>query len=403
MQLPPELRDCVIDFLQDSRPALQTCSLIGRAWLPRSRYHLFRSVQIEPGRRATAFRSLLDANPLLGNFVRNVEILGSGQDTPVEHVVRMEWPTLRPVPAVPTYPRLGHRRISWLENVLPESPKVLRRVSRLTVVAMHIHPELVDVLSVRFPAVKILELNKCRSATFAEFLALPNAFSEASCIQIHEMYCLRPTQPPAAMASRRRTLKTLILSPHTDVTLLLSWLVVEKVHTALESLSCHSSGQLSATAIRDLLKAVGPSLRHLSFGFSDVKDPTVILHSTELSLEPCTGLRSLHIHCANSIRFSSMPSLSWIILLLSKLNSPQLSRLEFFISASDICSFNLEGLAVVLAHKRCASLTRLVFHVSPRGDYIQGVERRIRDRLSSLALRGLDVDIVSAGQYSRLI
>lgn len=206
--------------------------------------------------------------------MRNVEILGSGQDTPVEHVVRMEWPTLRPGPVAPIYPQLGSRCVSWLDSVLPKSTKALQRVSSLTVVAMHIHPELVDSLSCHFPAVKTLELNKCRSATFAEFLALPRAFREASCVRIHEMYCLRPTRPPAAVASPGLTLKTLLLSPKTDVTLLLSWLVVEKGHTALESLSCHSSGQASAIAIRNLLKVVGPSLRHLSFGFSDVKDPT---------------------------------------------------------------------------------------------------------------------------------
>lgn len=274
MQLPCELRDCVIDFLQDNRAALETCSLTCKAWLPRSRYHLFRSIRIDPGRRGTALRALLEANPDIGKCVRNVTILGSGQDAPVERVVRMEWPTLRSGPALQANIQPRALCVSGLDSVLPESTAILQRVSCLTVIAMHIHPELVDTLSTHFSAVKTLVLNKCRSATFADFLALPRAFHEVSCVRIHEMYCLRPTRPPAAVTSRRRTLKTLVLSPKTDVTLLLSWLVAEKAHTALESLSCHSSGQPSAIAIRDLLKAVGSSLRHLSFGFSDVKDPT---------------------------------------------------------------------------------------------------------------------------------
>ena len=99
-----------------------------------------------------------------------------------------------------------------------------------------------------------------------------------------------------------------------------------------------------------------------------------------------------------------MPSFSWIILLLSKLNSPQLSVLEFSISASDIGALNLEGLAIVLAHKRCdRSLRRLIFNVVPRSDTIGEAEKRIKNRLSSLTTDGLVVDVVNADPCSRLI
>ncbi|KAI0690164.1 hypothetical protein BC835DRAFT_1281515 [Cytidiella melzeri] len=391
MHLPPELRDSVIDLLQNDRAALRACSLTCRPWLPRSRHHLFRSIQIEPGRRGAAFRTLLDANPDIGQYVQDMEIFGSGSDIPIERVVRMEWPTLRAGPQTP-YTPLVQRCV--LDNVLPKSTKVLRRVSCLRVVAMHIHSELVDILLRHFSAINTLVLNKCRSATFADFIALPRGFREVSCLKLHDIHWLRPTPPSAVPALYRRTLKTLVLSQKTDVALLLTWLVAQEIHTTLESLSCHSSGQASAIAICSLLKAVGSSLRHLAFGFSDVKDPTALLQRTELSLEPCTGLRRLHIYCTNSVRYSSMPSLSWILILLSKINSSHLYTLELSIPSSHIPALNFVGLSVVLSHPRCACLQRLIFHVHLRGDRLEEVGERIKSRVSSLTAKGLDVEVV---------
>ncbi|THU79253.1 hypothetical protein K435DRAFT_698252, partial [Dendrothele bispora CBS 962.96] len=40
---PQELCDAFIDFLWDSKADLQSCALVSRAWLPKSRLHLFHS------------------------------------------------------------------------------------------------------------------------------------------------------------------------------------------------------------------------------------------------------------------------------------------------------------------------------------------------------------------------
>ncbi|KAF7298814.1 hypothetical protein MIND_00829000 [Mycena indigotica] len=42
-RVPPELHDYVIDFLHDHRPSMCSCSLVCKAWLSSSRYHLFRN------------------------------------------------------------------------------------------------------------------------------------------------------------------------------------------------------------------------------------------------------------------------------------------------------------------------------------------------------------------------
>jgi hypothetical protein len=42
----------IIDHLHDCKPALRCCALVSRAWLPASRFHLFRSIMLRPSRRA---------------------------------------------------------------------------------------------------------------------------------------------------------------------------------------------------------------------------------------------------------------------------------------------------------------------------------------------------------------
>ncbi|KAJ6514323.1 hypothetical protein C8R47DRAFT_1313647 [Mycena vitilis] len=44
--LPAELLDSVMDGLEEDKPALLTCSLVSKQWLPRTRYHCFSSVTL---------------------------------------------------------------------------------------------------------------------------------------------------------------------------------------------------------------------------------------------------------------------------------------------------------------------------------------------------------------------
>lgn len=46
--LPQELIDCIVDELSESSEDLRSLSLVGRAWLLRARYHLFRSITLAP-------------------------------------------------------------------------------------------------------------------------------------------------------------------------------------------------------------------------------------------------------------------------------------------------------------------------------------------------------------------
>ncbi|KIY44198.1 hypothetical protein FISHEDRAFT_78110 [Fistulina hepatica ATCC 64428] len=48
--LSSEVVDYIIDLFADDRPCLRKCSLLDRAWIPRSRYHLFKDIRLSPCR-----------------------------------------------------------------------------------------------------------------------------------------------------------------------------------------------------------------------------------------------------------------------------------------------------------------------------------------------------------------
>ncbi len=90
-------------------------------------------------------------------------------------------------------------------------------------------------------------------------------------------------------------------------------------------------------------------------------------------------------------------SLSWTILLLSKVASPHLREVVFLVPAANVGALNLEVLRVVLSHARYASLRRLVFQIEVRAgksSIVPGdVEDRLTTRLAGLVERGVELCI----------
>ncbi|KAK0435302.1 hypothetical protein EV421DRAFT_1836661, partial [Armillaria borealis] len=59
-----ELYDLIIDHLAEDVPALTTCSLVSRAFLPRCQRHLFRRITFYPGDNRCA-QFFADKAPLI--------------------------------------------------------------------------------------------------------------------------------------------------------------------------------------------------------------------------------------------------------------------------------------------------------------------------------------------------
>lgn len=78
--LSAELTDHIIDQLDDSKLALAACSLVSRKWVPRSRFHLFRSIYHQPETNECGFEPFLiflRSHANLAGLIHNLELNGS--------------------------------------------------------------------------------------------------------------------------------------------------------------------------------------------------------------------------------------------------------------------------------------------------------------------------------------
>ncbi|EJD48739.1 hypothetical protein AURDEDRAFT_183276 [Auricularia subglabra TFB-10046 SS5] len=68
-QLPTELIDAVVDVIYDDKPALRACALIAKAWTPRTRFWLFRAIQVGSPLGAAGRGGMQGGVPLKPHFL----------------------------------------------------------------------------------------------------------------------------------------------------------------------------------------------------------------------------------------------------------------------------------------------------------------------------------------------
>ncbi|KAI0693699.1 hypothetical protein C8T65DRAFT_63318 [Cerioporus squamosus] len=74
INVPVEIAEHIIDVLWNDNGALRQCALTCRAWLPRSRLHIFHSIALCKRSKVYAFAGLLDTERSIEQLVQNVEI-----------------------------------------------------------------------------------------------------------------------------------------------------------------------------------------------------------------------------------------------------------------------------------------------------------------------------------------
>ena len=75
LRFPQEITDIIIDYLHHDVPSLQACALVSRAWLPSSRFHLFRSYTINPSRFEGAYR-IITTTPDVATYIEQLSLVG---------------------------------------------------------------------------------------------------------------------------------------------------------------------------------------------------------------------------------------------------------------------------------------------------------------------------------------
>jgi len=168
-RLPPELFDAIIDHLHDDRHTLGTCALVCRGWLPASRMHNFRELNIDRCSSSQKPCQLLcDSTSTVLPYVRclRLDLFGSSRDS--ASASELSWlnntlPRMR-LRELTALQHLELRRLRW-EYLSPESRacilaacKHVRRLTLQTLVCPTVTPAL-EMLSAA-PLIERLELSR---------------------------------------------------------------------------------------------------------------------------------------------------------------------------------------------------------------------------------------------------
>ncbi|KAJ7062298.1 hypothetical protein C8F01DRAFT_1252123 [Mycena amicta] len=166
--LPPELTDHTLDFLHDDLPSLRTCSLVCRAWVPASRFHLFQNVTLRrkwmrfSSTQCRAFLMLLESRfCTFPTFVTHLT-LEDLDPTPQDRfhdaypVLRERLPGLESI----TFLRWKNLGTPPLHKLLPHCTGLLTEI-KLALVSFRHREDLFRFLELCPPSLGTLDIERC--------------------------------------------------------------------------------------------------------------------------------------------------------------------------------------------------------------------------------------------------
>ncbi|KAL6309336.1 hypothetical protein BKA93DRAFT_353108 [Sparassis latifolia] len=353
---PPELCDMVIDYLYDNEPALEACSLVCRAWLQSTRYHLFHTVRTREsieGRGASNLSRILSkrhAKGILPN-IHELRILAS------DSAARTE---LRP----PIYsPKVSTQDVVRLISQLPR----LQTVEICGVVldgrycnrGKSVTPISLDTLR--------LDRICCRNNLVDDLLSILRPFSD---IQHLEVKTIKSSYWYLEESETRveETLNKVsqVLPPHLRVQTLvvrnctlgclLLCDIMRKTPSVqtLQRLDLRIECLGDITALGALIKATGANFRTLCLDISSLNWSADVFDWKKLNLTDCPSLEAIHGMYVGP-KFFHNTSTSYLNLLCT-VNPSSLSLLTFRFrvnnSLSDLKVVDWKRMEMVLSRFR---------------------------------------------------
>lgn len=150
--IPTEIIEHIIDFLQDDKPTLKACALAGRAWISRARHHLHSTITIKRGGPDPYKLWLL---PAVARCVRRVNVrdglwdelnrsvlveLGYIEQLRLRSSHEETYPTL-PIAEFPKFPGLVELRLHNISfSSRQELYTVLKRLAKLSTLHIDLTP-----------------------------------------------------------------------------------------------------------------------------------------------------------------------------------------------------------------------------------------------------------------------
>ncbi|KAI0636457.1 hypothetical protein C8Q77DRAFT_1050271 [Trametes polyzona] len=372
--IPPELCDETIDYLWDDIDTLRACSLTCKAWLPASRFHLFRNVRLRHADDVFRFRSLLSSAPGVAPCVRKLSLSADYNGATAEGAAQEDdtWVNSAAslLPLLNNISTLGLARVRW--HALNDETRaafagVCKSVRQLFLfeVSFEASRDVVAFLS-GFPALQELYFQAVSWKHDS-----PSPFDE-------------PNSPQALTDAGRMQLSYLFLDPKSSPTLVTEWLLKHPEEQHLRTIQLCWRELENTKAVGDLLQASGSSLESLQVEFPAGLSEDAVLQN-HLSLAHNTGLRSLHfggLDVRASHAFLSRRLFPWVTAMLSQVRSRHLQEVSFALeiaSVPDLLALDWARIDRDLSRPEFHGLL-VMFYVSCERD---GLEKEVKSEIAA--------------------
>ncbi|KAI0674127.1 hypothetical protein C8Q78DRAFT_571624 [Trametes maxima] len=328
-RLPIELFEHAIDSLDDNQ-SLKTTSLVCKAWLPRSRVNLFRSIELGIPRHLDQFMQLLCDAPHIAEYVEEIDISENSLLAvlrPTMSIVSqlpillMAYPLVRPLRMV------VHNQL-WLPTRY--NPNYLHALSQLS-------------------SVRSLDLFDVTFATVADFSFVLRALPHLKFLSAEHLDCQRQldTNTAADIGSTVPSLTTLrVVSSYP--TSVIDWLVQYNSFPSLLDVGCsyELSTNDSTQGLGEFWANTGATLEILSISISKrsagARFPPGVVER-QLDLSPCEALRTLRFDCRHERGVA--PDWTWLSWLLSRLTCRTLNSIILLFQSSSHALASVHGFA----------------------------------------------------------
>ncbi|KAI0764764.1 hypothetical protein C8Q74DRAFT_1283844 [Fomes fomentarius] len=303
--LPVELDEFVIDLIDDEK-TLRATSLVCKAWLARSRYNLFRVVELQIPNHLDRLLDLLTDTPDVAPLIKEIAISENS-------LLSLFRPALSIVARFPhslsAHPRLQPHRLMvhhqlWIPTRYDAG--YLCGLSQYSCITS------LDLFDVTFDSV-------------ADFSIVIRALRNLESLSATYVECERGMHSDIlrAIGSELPSLTSLrVNSP--SPTLAADWLLQYNTFPSLTTADisyeiCHSIFE-SAQGLGPFWVSTGSTLEHLCLSISKKGSASQIpldYIQRQLDLSPCTALRTLRLDCRDEREVS--PEWNWVLSLLSHL------------------------------------------------------------------------------------
>ncbi|KIM76578.1 hypothetical protein PILCRDRAFT_826150 [Piloderma croceum F 1598] len=351
----------IIDHLHDDNDTLKTCSLVCRAWLLPSRYHLFgrfpsQSSWIAPT-KLDDFLGILDSETdnYISPFIRQVHFYNVCSDYSIVPFIPL-LNVLNDETLTPAFKSLSFRRYILESDDLDHIP-----LHRLT----------------------YLDITKCTFETFDSLMAL---FSELSCVEKLLVDLVNVT----SKSLPDRDCEAVLLPKLRNLELY-AWMVKIIIPLlapppTLRDLSFGIHGIDELFIMREFLDDLAPDLNSFSLwygGLGRQKDIELCLQAIDL--------KALALLCTFKFDMKNHATLSDIPAVLDQITSPMINhiKISFQVKPADIQpeEGSWRRIPAILARPNFRQLRKLEFYIDRPIHWAEKIEAWIRETLAELELR----------------